>query len=121
MTTEAWIVSAGRVLASAHIAADRAERRRGLLGRDSFDGAFVLPQCRSVHTIGMRFPIDVAFLDTDHRVNKIISMKRFRVCIPVRQPTTVIEAQSGAFERWGVRIGDVIDIRTSTDIPPNAT
>lgn len=112
MTTEAWIVSGGRVLASAQVAANRSERRHGLLGRQTFDGAFVLPQCRCVHTIGMRFAVDIAFLDIDSRVTKIISLPRFRLSAPVRQAATVIEAQKGAFERWGVRVGDTLEIRT---------
>ena len=115
MTTEAWIVSAGRVLASAHIATNRAERRRGLLGRDAFEGALVLPHCRCVHTIGMRFSLDVGFLDDDGRVTKITSMPRHRFGLPVRHATTVLEAQQGAFARWGVRVGDVLDIRTSNN------
>jgi uncharacterized membrane protein (UPF0127 family) len=28
----------------------------------------LIPRCRSVHTFGMRFPIDVLFLDDDDRV-----------------------------------------------------
>ena len=41
--TSAWLVSDGRVLASAEVAATRAERRRGLLGRDGLDGARAAP------------------------------------------------------------------------------
>ena len=42
-----------------------AERMRGLLGRSGLapDEALLLPDCRSVHTVGMRFAIRVAFLD----------------------------------------------------------
>ena len=43
------------------------ERARGLLGRRSSrlgaGGLLVLAPCRSVHTFGMRQPIDVAFVD----------------------------------------------------------
>jgi uncharacterized membrane protein (UPF0127 family) len=43
----------------------RRERSRGLLGLDHVDPstALVLLRCRSVHTFGMRFPIDVVLLD----------------------------------------------------------
>ncbi len=42
-----------------------AERARGLLGRDGLDPmtALVLARCRSVHTIGMHFPIDAVLFD----------------------------------------------------------
>ena len=32
------------------------------------DHALLIPHCRSVHTFGMRFPIDVAFVDERGRV-----------------------------------------------------
>ena len=80
----AWLVSEARVLASAEVADDPAARRRGLLKRDGFDGALVIEPCRWIHTIGMRFPIDVAYLDADGVVVKTIQMHRHRVGIPGR-------------------------------------
>jgi len=43
------------------------ERTRGLLGRTELDTShvLVLARCSSVHTIGMRFPIDVIAFDAD--------------------------------------------------------
>ena len=54
-----------QVATSVEIAATRRSRRRGLLGRDSLDEAFamLLAPCAAVHTAGMRFPIDVVFVD----------------------------------------------------------
>ena len=79
----AWLVSDARVLASAEVAESGAARRHGLLKRDGFDGALVIEPCRWIHTIGMRFPIDVAYLDADGIVVKTIQMHRHRVGIPV--------------------------------------
>ncbi len=41
------------------------ERMRGLLGRDTLPegDVYAFPRCRAVHTIGMRFAIDIVFLD----------------------------------------------------------
>ena len=66
--TMAWLVSEARVFASAEVADSRSARRRGLLGRDGLDGALVIQRCRWIHTLGMRFPIDVAYLDHDGAV-----------------------------------------------------
>lgn len=107
----AWLVCDARVLASAELAGTRRDRRRGLLGRDRMEGAFVIEPCRWIHTIGMRFPIDVAYLDGDGVVVKTIQMHRFRVGIPVWRARWVIEAGAGAFGRWGLRVGDVIEVR----------
>lgn len=108
----AWLVSDARVLASAECLSTRSDRRKGLLGRDSLDGAIVLDRCRWVHTIGMRFPIDVAFLDEDGRVIRTVQMPRQRVGLPVVRARRVIEAEAGAFARWGVHVGDTIEVRS---------
>ncbi|MGA0878647.1 MAG: DUF192 domain-containing protein [Ilumatobacteraceae bacterium] len=115
MASDAWIVSSGRVLASAKVVTGRRERRRGLLGRDDFDGALVLPHCRWIHTIGMKFSIDAAYLDETQRVIKVDGVGRNRFCAPVRQAVTVIEARRGAFERWGLHQGDILEVRSATE------
>ncbi|MEY4231169.1 MAG: hypothetical protein RLZZ362_2018, partial [Actinomycetota bacterium] len=66
-------------MASAEVADGRHARRRGLLGRDHLDGALVLERCRWIHTVGMRFPLDVAYLDPDGSVIKTMRMNRNRV------------------------------------------
>jgi uncharacterized protein len=107
----AWLVSEARVLASADVARSRGERRAGLLGRDEIEGAFVIPDCRWVHTLGMRVPIDVAFVDPDGVVIKMVRMRRWRVGMPVKHASWLIEASTGAFERWGLSVGDVVELR----------
>jgi uncharacterized protein len=107
----AWLVSDARVLASAEVAGSRSARRRGLLKRDGVEGALVIEPCRWIHTIGMRFPIDVAYLDEDGVVVKTIQMHRHRVGIPVSRARSVVEAEAGAFARWGLRVGDVVEVR----------
>jgi uncharacterized membrane protein (UPF0127 family) len=99
-----------RVFASAEVADVRSARRRGLLGRDGIDGAIVLRPCRWVHTLGMRFAIDVAFLDDAGVVIKTMQMHRQRMGVPVWRARSVIEAEAGAFARWGLRVGDVVEV-----------
>lgn len=117
----AWLVSDARVLASTECATTRAQRRTGLLGRDALDGALLIDRCRWVHTVGMRFPIDVAFLDADGEVLKVVHMKRHRIGLPVRHARQVIEAQAGAFGRWGLAVGQVVELRDDQHRPPSAT
>jgi uncharacterized membrane protein (UPF0127 family) len=100
-----------RVLASAEVADASTARRRGLLGRDHLEGAIVLRPCRWVHTMGMRFPLDVAFVDHHGVVVKTMHMRRRRIGVPVWRATYVIEAEAGAFGRWGLHVGDVIEVR----------
>jgi uncharacterized membrane protein (UPF0127 family) len=110
--TDAWLVCDGHVLASAEVAATGAERRRGLLGRDGLDGALVLERCRWVHTLGMRFALDVAYVDEDGIVVKTVRMRRHRVGVPVWKARRVVEAEAGAFARWGLHVGDKLELKT---------
>ena len=111
----AWLVTDGRVLASASIANDRASRRKGLSGQTQIEGALVIPNCRWVHTFGMRVPIDVAYLDADGNVIKTVQMSKMRLGAPVWSARTVVEAQKGAFARWGINVGNKIEVRDSNN------
>jgi uncharacterized membrane protein (UPF0127 family) len=113
----AWLVSETRVLASAEVADDRSARRRGLLKRDGLEGALVITSCRWVHTIGMRFPLDVAYVDGEGTVVKAVRMARHRIGLPVHKATWVIEAEAGAFARWGLQVGDVVELRDGEGEP----
>ena len=106
----AWLLRDGEVLAALEIASTRGERRRGLLGRDGIEGALLLKPARSVHTIGMRFPIDVAFCDRELAVVAVRCMPRHRMSRPRLRASCVIEASAGAFERWGLRVGDRLEV-----------
>ncbi len=107
----AWLLSDGEVLASLEVAADRPSRRRGLTGRDGLDGALLIERARSVHTFGMRFPIDVAFVDDDLVVVRTTTLVPRRVTAPVWAARHVVEAEAGAFAHWGLRVGDALEVR----------
>ena len=106
-----WLVRGDDVLASAEVAVTRKVRRRGLLGRDHVDGVLVLRPCRQVHTFGMQFPIDVAFCDRYGFVLHLSHMRPGRVSRYVFHAYFAIEASAGAFERWHIGLGDVIELR----------
>ena len=106
-----WLLRDGDVLAAAEVVDGWAGRAKGLLGRDGYDGAMVLPHTRSVHTVGMRFAIDVAFLDRDLLVLDVVRVPPQRLALPRRRGRTVIEAEAGAFGRWGLRPGDKLELR----------
>ena len=107
----AWLVCDDRVIASLEIASSRRARRRGLCGRDGIEGALLLERTRSVHSLGMRFAIDVAHLDADMRVLRVTTMRANRVGCIVPKARVVIEAEAGSFRRWGVAPGVELEIR----------
>lgn len=107
----AWLVREGDVLATVEVADRARQRSRGLLGRDSFGGAIVLRPCRQVHTLGMRFPIDVAFCSPEGVVLRVATLAPWRVSRLVWRSAFVVEATAGAFDRWELRPGDHLDIK----------
>ena len=111
MTRECWLVRKGSVLASAERATTRTERRRGLLGRRGIEGALVLPRTRCVHTVGMKFAIDVAHVDAAGTVLRVSRLRPYRLGAYVRAADWMVEAEAGAFERWGLRVGDQLELR----------
>jgi uncharacterized membrane protein (UPF0127 family) len=114
----AWLLREGDVLASLEVAGSSSARRRGLLGRDAIDGALLLRPCRSVHTIGMRFPIDVAWCDRELVVLRTARLERHRVSRPVWRAGAVVEAQAGSFARWGLAVGDRLEVRSDEEATP---
>lgn len=107
----AWLLRDGEVLASLQVASSRAERRRGLLGVDGFEGALLFERTRSVHSIGMRFAIDVAFCDDDLVVVHTRRLPPHRILMPVRGACQVIEAEAGRFAHWELATGDHLEVQ----------
>jgi uncharacterized protein len=106
-----WLLRNGDVLAAAEVADTLGRRSKGLLGRTGYEGAMVLPRTRSVHTLGMKFTIEVAFCDPDLVVVAVVRMRPWRMSRPRRGCRSVVEAEAGAFERWGLKVGDRLELR----------
>ncbi|MEU5398602.1 DUF192 domain-containing protein [Streptomyces sp. NPDC005963] len=92
------------------IAASRATRRRGLLGRAGVDGALLITRCSGVHTFQMQFTIDVAYLDRNLTVVEVHTLKPGRLGRPRFRARHVLEAQGGAMAGWGVRRGVQLEV-----------
>jgi len=107
----AWLLRDGEVLAALEVATTFGAKMTGLIGRSSMEGALLLERARSVHTIGMRFPIDVAFCDRDMVVFDTIALAANRLSMPRLRARFVLEARAGAFERWRLLPGDALEIR----------
>ena len=83
------------------------DRLRGLLGRPGLAAGEVLAiaPCSAIHTFGMRFAIDVAFVGRDGRVLRIdrhVVPWRVRWCPAARQ---VLEMAAGEAARLGLSVG----------------
>ena len=97
------VVAGDAVLASSPIA-----RMKGLLGRSSLprDEAIVLRPASSIHTLFMRFGLDVIYLDREDRVVKLVrDLAPFRFSA-ARGARSVIEMAAGATPNLDVEPGD---------------
>jgi uncharacterized membrane protein (UPF0127 family) len=99
-----------RVTVPLELATSYRARTRGLLGRDRVDGAMLLSPANSVHTFGMRIPIDVAYLDRRLRVLAVRTMRPGRLGLPRLRSRHVLEAEAGAMEAWGLRAGARVEV-----------
>jgi uncharacterized membrane protein (UPF0127 family) len=116
-----WLVRDGKVLATLEVQTSWKGRVRGLLGRDGIDGAILLRPARAVHTLRLRFAIDVAFCDgegSDLRVLKVLTLVPHRVSRPVLRSTAVVECEAGMLAKWGVGPGDRLEVRGGDDLDP---
>ena len=88
-------------------------RLRGLLGTRVLpegDGLWIRP-CRQVHMFGMRYAIDVVFLDDSHRVVGLTSdLAPGRISPKVREATSVLELPAGTIARAGLVTGAQLEI-----------
>lgn len=80
------------------------ERARGLLGRAPLkpgEGMYLSP-CRAVHTFGMRYPIDLVYLDRSGRVCKLVeALKPWRFSGSLKARGT-LELSAGEIRRLGL-------------------
>lgn len=88
-------------------------RMKGLLGRERLEPgeSLWIKPCSSIHTIGMKFPIDVAFLDSSNTVVKIKNeLPSNRVTGIYFRASSVIECQAGTLKDTDTQVGDRIEI-----------
>ena len=96
-------------------------RFRGLLGASQDDfrngcGLWIRP-CRGVHTLAMRFPIDVVYLDPAGTVVHLESGLRPWRFAPVRlRAASVLELPQNTITSTGTALGDRIEIKMKEDV-----
>ncbi len=109
----------GAPLARARLAGSSTARRRGLLGREALDTdeGLVIAPTQGIHTFGMRFALDVVFVD---RAGVVV---RLAAAVPPRRirlawrAFAAIEIGAGRAAAAGVVPGDRLD---AAPLPPDA-
>jgi uncharacterized membrane protein (UPF0127 family) len=89
------------------------ERTRGLLGRPPLQAgeALLIDPCSAVHTFGMRYALDLVFLDRQGRICKVaygVVPGRIKGSVAAR---ATLELAAGMLEASGLKLGDAVDWR----------
>jgi hypothetical protein len=97
---------------AAEVADSSAKRRTGLLKHSSLepgDGLWIVP-CEAVHSFGMKFTIDVLYLDRKRKVKKVrpeMAPRRMSACLTAH---SVLELPAGTIARTATQAGDQLEI-----------
>jgi len=97
---------------TAELAGDSRSRRRGLLGRERFEPgeALVIAPTQGIHTFGMRFAIDVVFVNREGRVVAIAGAVPPRRCRFSWRAFAAVELPAGSCRAVGLVVGDELDV-----------
>jgi uncharacterized membrane protein (UPF0127 family) len=92
------------------------KRNKGLLGRERLsreEGLWILP-CQAVHTFGMRFPIDLVYLDRKKQIKKLRSKvppSRLSACLLAH---SVLELPPGTIRATQTQPGDTLEFESAS-------
>ncbi|MGH2754453.1 MAG: DUF192 domain-containing protein [Actinomycetota bacterium] len=109
------------VFVDVEIAETKEQRERGLMGRDSLaeDAGMMFMYFEPVmHGFWMKdtkIPLSVAFIGEEQTILEIIDMDPCTEATcpsytPTVEYTAALEVNQGAFERWGVEVGDPVTL-----------
>jgi uncharacterized membrane protein (UPF0127 family) len=99
------------VAEAAEVADSSAKRRTGLLKHDRLEpgsGLWIAP-CEAVHSFGMRFAIDLVYLDRKKKVRKVrreMIPRRLSACLTAH---SVLELPVGAVDASRTEPGDQLE------------
>ena len=116
-------VAKGNVVIAQKVAwaGSSADRRQGLLGRSglSADEGIYLVRCEWLHTFGMGFPIDVAFISSSGQILAIYhGLKPNRLSKIVFRAEGALELSAGTLRVTNTAIGDAVQFLNSSMSEP---
>jgi uncharacterized membrane protein (UPF0127 family) len=93
-----------------HVARTAGQRRRGLARLPGLppDRALHILRCPAVHTFGMRFPLDLIWLDREGRVVRVdrsVGRRRNRMCLKARSVVEICAGHADDFIAAGIGDG----------------
>lgn len=105
------LINEKKILSEVKIAKNSIDRLKGLMfDHDMKDmDAFFIPHCNWIHTMFMKFPIDVVYLDNKYKVIDTDSnVLPWRMCMPRFKARHVLELKSGFLLNNKICTGEVL-------------
>lgn len=89
------------------------DRFKGLIGKESIrsDEALFFDKCSSVHMFGMRFAIDVIYLNRQSEVIKIVSKLSPWSFSLFPKASSLIEVRAGQCQKLGLEVGETLTLK----------
>jgi len=119
MTSYSVSLANGETLVeNVYLAKSLRERLRGLLGRTALPAheGLLLDPCSSIHTVGMKFPIDVIFLDKHDRVTAWhVDVRPYRLLLSPWGTRKTLELASGVLTSQLIRKDSLYFERNSAE------
>ena len=93
-------------------------RLKGLIGKKEIDEreGIILYPCSSIHCFGMKFPIDVIFLDKEKRVLSIYKNLQPNKMVSEKKAVYTIEMKGGMVQKKRLKIGEILNFINVTDL-----
>lgn len=111
---EIWISNKHiKIATKVHMADSFFKRLKGWMGKTHIEDneALILSPCSSIHTFGMRHPIDVLFLDKENAIIFLINnMSPWKISPIKKSATKVVELKNGTIDRYNLEVSDSISI-----------
>ena len=103
------------IIATLKFANSYFSRLKGLMFKKKLDYVLVLkPKSNlrissSVHSLFMRFAIDLVFLDNKKKVVEVAKLSPWKFYIPKRSADYILEMKQGSIEKYQIAIGDKLN------------
>ena len=83
----------------------------GLMGKETADPGLLITRCTSIHTFFMKTAIDAVFIDAKGRAVELIARLRpWRIVLPVRGASEVLELEPGTILKFILKKNDVLTL-----------
>jgi uncharacterized membrane protein (UPF0127 family) len=109
----------------AEVARSAYKRMKGLIGKPAREftrgnALWIIPS-NGIHTVGMGFPIDAAYLDSEGRVLKTYHrLSPFRIGAVRFRAKSVLELPAGTLAETHTEVGDVLEFRPISNGPKDS-